>query len=266
MKTIRGKLLIIYSLIFIALTSTVISSYIAVDTQKQHLILTELIAKQKLLIERVTFTTINIAEIGMVDLEKYIERKEENHDTIDYAKGGVNFMLDAFTTLEYPLDGRIVRLKFGKDFLPIFNEAIRNSQSKWNTVQEEVDWLLNEKNLEDINQYKARFEKFRQTNIEIITDSDYLTKICQEEAQKKKAFSNWIQAISISISVLIFLILIWLIRNHFENPILQIRTVFSSMAKGNFEDRLTRKQDDEFQALFKDFNHFVDSQIGRAHV
>lgn len=261
MKTIRGKLLIIYGLIFIAMASTVVSSYIAVDTQKQHLILTELLSKQKLLIERVTFTTNNISETGTVDTTRFLEKKDENIEIINGARHGVDFMLDAFTTLEYPLDGKIVRLKFGEDFLPIFEEAIKNTNYKWTSIQKEVDWLLDENNLDDIDIYKERLDSFQDINKEIINDSDYLTQICKEEADRKKNFSNWIQGVSMSISALIFLILIWFISNHFEKPINQIRKVFKNMAKGDFEERLTRKHDDEFRALFLDFNHFVDSLL-----
>ncbi len=130
MRTIRGKLIIVYLLIFIALALTVISSYIAVDTQKQHLILTELLSKQKLLIERVTFTTINAAETGLANKDRFILKSEENSESIAAYKEGVDFMLGAFTDLEYPLDGKIVKLKFRGSFLPIFDEAIAQSKSK----------------------------------------------------------------------------------------------------------------------------------------
>ncbi len=121
MRTIRGKLIIVYLLIFIALALTVISSYIAVDTQKQHLILTELLSKQKLLIERVTFTTINAAETGLANKDRFILKSEENSESIAAYKEGVDFMLGAFTDLEYPLDGKIVKtLSLEAVFLPHF--------------------------------------------------------------------------------------------------------------------------------------------------
>jgi len=261
MRTIRGKLIIVYLLIFTALALTVISSYIAVDTQKQHLILTELLSKQKLLIERVTFTTINAAETGLANKDRFKLKSEENSKSIAAYKDGVDFMLGAFTDLEYPLDGKIVTLKFRGSFLPIFDEAIAQSKSNWKDIKTDVHWLLDSNNLEDLTLYEQRLDYFRVRNKDIIDNSDYLTKICRDEANRKKTISTWVQMISIGISVLIFAFLIWFISNHFEKPITQIRTVFKHMARGDFEQELNREQDDEFRALFQDFNRFVESLL-----
>ncbi len=63
-------------------------------------------SKQKLLIERVTFTTINAAETGLANKDRFILKSEENSESIAAYKEGVDFMLGAFTDLEYPLDGK----------------------------------------------------------------------------------------------------------------------------------------------------------------
>lgn len=261
MKSIRGKLIFVYILIFLALASTVISSYIAIDTQKQHLILTELLSKQKLLIERVTFTTINAAETGLANQERFLEKNKEHEASLSTYKEGVDFMLRAFTNLEYPLDDKIVKLRFRGAFLPIFNEAIADSKLQWQKVKSEAEWLLNPQNLSNLSLYEQHLDEFRNMNKELITDADYLTQICRAEAERKKIISTWIQFISIAVSILIFLILVWFIANHFEKPIQQIRNVFSKMAKGQFEQSLERSEDDEFKALFQDFNRFVQSLL-----
>lgn len=73
-KKISSKLMLIFTIMFVSVVSTSVTSYLAVTTQEQHLMLTELLSRQKLLIERIVFRTINVAEIGELDKQKFIEK------------------------------------------------------------------------------------------------------------------------------------------------------------------------------------------------
>lgn len=259
MKTIRSKIFSVYVLILLALAITVVSAYVAVDTQRQHLIITELLSKQKLLIERVMFSTINSAEAGLVNEVRFIEKLEENDASITGYEKDVDFMLNAFTILEYPLDGKIVKLRFEGEFLEIFSEAVDASKVNWKVAKEEVDWLLNPENLKDIDTYQNRLDSFRMLKTELIINSDYLTKICREEADRKKALSEVIQSIATGIAILIFLWLVYFMNRDFRKPLEQIGMVFKKMGKGDFNQKLERTQEDEFKELFEDFNTFIKS-------
>lgn len=259
MKTIKGKMFSIYGMVFLALFLTVLGAFVAVDTQRQHLVLTELLSKQKLLVERVTFSTINAAEIGLANPERFNDKLEENSDALKEYTGAVDFMLQAFTDKAYPIDGKIVELKFRDEFLIIFDNALNESKAEWAKAQEEVKWLLNPENLNNSAEYEARLDDFRLLNLKLIEKSDYLTKICRDEASRKRIQSNIIQGASIGAAVLIFFFMMYIMQRDFKQPLSEIQDVFHQMGKGQFRKRLHRKREDEFKELFSSFNHFADS-------
>jgi len=259
MKTIKGKMLSIYGMIFLALFLTVAGAFVAVDTQRQHLILTELLSKQKLLVERVTFTTINASEIGLANTDRFIEKLEENQEALNSYTHMVDFMLQAFADKEYPLDGKVVRLKFRDEFLIIFDDALDRSFNEWENAKEEVAWLLNPDNLDDKVAYETRLDNFENLNLKLIDNSDYLTKICRDEANRKRIQSNIIQGLSIGTAILIFIFMMYMMQRDFKQPLNEISGVFKEMGTGKFNLRLNRSRDDEFKSLFNDFNLFADS-------
>lgn len=259
MKTIKGKMLSIYGMVFLALFLTVAGAFVAVDTQRQHLILTELLSKQKLLVERVTFSTINAAEIGLANPDRFLKKLEENNDALNEYTGAVDFMLQAFTDKAYPIDGKIVELKFRDEFLIIFDNALDQSKAEWANAQNEVRWLLNPEHLSDLSAYETRLDNFRLINLKLIEKSDYLTKICREEASRKRIQSNIIQGSSIGAAILIFLWMMYIMQRDFRQPLNEIHQVFHQMGQGQFNKRLNRKREDEFKELFGSFNHFAES-------
>ncbi len=259
MKTIKGKIFSVYVLVLLALVITIVSAYVAVDTQRQHLIITELLSKQKLLIERVMYATINSAESGLVSEERFIEKLDQNNESIINYKNDVDFMLNAFTILEYPLDGKIVRLKFGGEFLEVFSDAVNQSKLHWKKAKSDVKWLLEPKNLDDKVLYNQRLNQFKNLNTELIINSDYLTQICRQEADRKKNLSEFIQTLATLSAIIIFLWLVYFLNRDFRRPLEQISNVFKKMGKGDFDQRLDRNQEDEFQEVFAEFNTFIDS-------
>lgn len=259
MKTIKGKMLSIYALVFLALASTVIGAFVAVDTQEQHLVLTELLSKQKLLVERVTFTAINAGENALSNKERYLTTLDQNMFVFEDNSGKVDFMLKAFTDKSYPLDGKIVKLKFRNEFLKIFDQALEVSQTEWSNAKADALWLLDPNNTSDLELYETKLDEFRDLNINLLESSDYLTKICREEASRKRVIATIIQFSSIGLAFLIFLFMVYMMNRDFKQPLKEINHVFNSMGKGQFHLRLHRRQEDEFKDLFNGFNRFADS-------
>ena len=259
MKTIKSKIFSVYLLIIMALVITIMSAYVAVDTQRQHLIITELLSKQKLLIERVMFSTINIGEISIVDAEHFEEKLQENRAAISKYEKDVDFMLNAFTILEYPLNGQVVKLKFDGEFLTEFSSAVDASKGNWQLAKEELKWLLAPENLQNSTLYIEKLEAFKTLKTELIINSDYLTEICREEADRKKVLSESIQTLATALSAFIFLGLVYFINRDFKRPLEQIQEVFTKMGQGDFSQKLSRKHQDEFKDVFDDFNRFVES-------
>jgi len=259
MKTIKNKMFGIYGMVFVALMMTVIGAFVAVDTQRQHLVLTELLSKQKLLVERVTFSTINASETGLANKERFQEKLEENQAALHEYTGAVDFMLNAFTIKEYPLDGKVVELKFRDEFLIIFDNALDESKTQWLEAKADVEWLLNPEHLSDEVVYEAKLDEFRALNLQLIANSDHLTKICREEATRKRIIANVIQGTSIAGAFIIFAYMVFMMNRDFKQPLEEIQGVFTRMGTGRFDLRLKREREDEFQTLFTSFNHFADS-------
>ncbi|MDH8677181.1 HD domain-containing phosphohydrolase [Fusibacter bizertensis] len=259
MKTIRGKLLLIFMLVFVALFVTTASAYVAVETQKQHLILTELLSKQKLLVERVTFTAINMGEIAIYDKDRFQKLKSDNEAQLKEYEGAVDFMLNAFSIKEYPIDGKIVKLKFSQDFSKILDDALAVSFSKWSDAKAQINWLLDVSNLSDIALYTEKLDTFKVTNVTLIESADYITQICRSEANAKKQLSEILQIISLFAAGFIFIALIFIIRKSIHAPIIKIQSALFAIGNGDYSERLNRTQEDEFKALYEDFNRAMDS-------
>ena len=86
-KKISSKLLSIFALMLIALILNIVTSFIALDTQEQHMVLTDMLGEQNLMTERVVFKTLNIAEIAIIDeLDYKIRIRTEKKNIEDYEK------------------------------------------------------------------------------------------------------------------------------------------------------------------------------------
>lgn len=85
-KKLSFKLILVFMVMVVALTVTIIASYVAIDTQKQHIAITEIISEERILAEKFSSETINLAQSRMShmyftdinDLSKSILLTEEN--------------------------------------------------------------------------------------------------------------------------------------------------------------------------------------------
>jgi HD-GYP domain-containing protein (c-di-GMP phosphodiesterase class II) len=259
MKSIRFKLMSIFVLVFTAMFVVVVSSYIAIDTQKQHLVLTELLSKQKLLVERATYTTINSGEVALYNTSRFMETKDDNLKSIKTYVSSVDFMFNAFESRIYPLDGTNVKLKFNEAFSQVFDQGLVRSVASWEKAKADIDWLFDSNNLKDIVTYEERLDAFKVNNAELIAASDNITHICRIEANRKKDLSESLQYYSVGLTLIIFLLLVWIIKRDIQDPIMSISNVFKKMGNGDFNVKLHRKNEDEFKSLYEDFNRFIES-------
>ncbi|WP_432666599.1 HD domain-containing phosphohydrolase [Wukongibacter baidiensis] len=260
MKKLSSKIIIIFLLVFIALASTVLTSYIAIDTQKQHMILTELLSKQKLLIERVINISGNTAEFALIEPTSLEEKSSENIETVNKYIDTVEFMLHAFETKQYPIDkDEVVELKFRKDFEKIFLDAIKESQGQWKDVKDSVSYLMNKENITNYEEYRNKYNDFKELNKEVLRSADYITEICKNEADQKKDLSERMQLMSIVFASLIFILLVYIIWKDLYGPFTEIKEAFIKMSRGDFGKRFYRKKDDEFKELYNKFNYFIDN-------
>lgn len=259
MKKISSKIMTVFLLMIIAMGSTITTSYVAINTQKQHLVLTELLSKQKLLIERVTFTTLNIAEIGLALGEIPDYKKDDVADGRNYVKD-VDFMLNAFDILSYPIsETDTIELEFRDEFKVIFDAAIDEALIDWQKVKELSSYLGNSDNLKDKDAYYEVYLEYKDLNIEVIGNADYITQICREEADAKKKLSEQMQLFAFTLSVVVFFYIVFYIFKNIYTPITEVRSAFLKMSKGDISVRLDRKNDDEFRELYDNFNLFIDN-------
>ena len=256
-KKLSTKLIIIFILIFIALAATAITSNIAINTQRQHLIFTELVSEVTLLSERITAATKNTSD--MADIDQELFRKRADIEKVKNNIARVEEILANFRAGEVERNGEIIDLNFRGEFLEILNAALNDIDDSWENIKEKALYLNNPDNLDNLAEYRNIRANFNFLSDEIMNKFDYLVEICVEEAEMRMSISNNIQLLSLITSIIIFLLFIFLIIRSFYRPILEIKKVFKKMGQGEIKQKFVREQDDEFGELYKEFNHFIDN-------
>lgn len=259
-KTMTSKVVIVMVLFILALVVVITSAFIAIDTQDQHIMLTELLTKQELFVERVTFKTIAIASIAMVDEEEFEKRVLNNKSEILDEIKEVDLMLSYFEKRIFiSPTGKIRPLKFRKSFLLLLDSAVSETKLEWMTARAKVEYLLDSKNIEDYYEYKSVLEEFQSSNKALMKNASYITKLCRDEAERRKNNSYKIEMGSVIISIFIFIYWRIYFGKNFYKPIKEIRRVFQKMGKGQIDHYLERQEEDEFKELYNDFNYFIEN-------
>lgn len=253
------KIVFIFFLILVALAFNVISSYYAVDTQEQHLLLTELLSKQKLLIEQVVYETSNLSNLAMANEEIYLEKLSQNRGIIEQKMMEVDTLFTAAIDREYILDQDPIQLKFRDEFAVLFDRVLYEAVKEWEKSKNNIAFLLDQQHLEEKETFKKVYTTFQENNRALVMDSDLIVKICRDESKAKKRLSQNIQIASIVFSSFIFIVLVYLLLTNFYNPIQEIKKIFNQMSKGKFNEKFSREKDDEFKELYDNFNHFINN-------
>jgi len=260
LRKLSTRLYIVFLLMFVTLASVVVTSYIAVDTQSQHLVLTEMLGSQEILTERVTFTLSNIGELGLVQPETFDENVNTNLESIKGYYDTVQRMLNGFDTYAFEYtEGNIVELKFRKDFRESFDVAVDRNLELWTDVGYYIEFLTDKNNLNNPGEYKVKLDAFKALNVDVLENAEYVAKICRDEAERKMQLSKAFQYGSIAFAMLVLVVLIYLITDNFYNPIVEIRGIFKRMSKGDITKRFNRERNDEFKELYDNFNFFLNN-------
>jgi HD-GYP domain-containing protein (c-di-GMP phosphodiesterase class II) len=265
MKTIRGKLLLVYGLFLIILIVSIYSSYVAIDAQHQHLVLNDIFLNQKLLIERISQNTVNVGNTAVVNLMYFDIQREENIDKIEDSIVELEIINNSIRNLQYEKDGEIIPLKFKGDFLVIFMEALEDFGENWDQSLETAKWLLNKENIESLN-YENVLMKYKEYNESLFKHQDELIRLCREEAERNNRYAKTVEIISFIVSGLTFLFLIKTMEVSFKKPLYKIVDVFKKMGSGKMNVRLDRKENDEFKLVFNEFNRFSDNLAEVKHI
>lgn len=260
LKKLSTKLYIVYILMFVTLASVVITSYVAVDTQRQHLILTDMLGAQSLLSERVGYQLTIVGQIGMTMNDTANQSVMQQRESITENYNAVQEMLEGFVRRRFEYtEGKVVELHFQEDFERVFDQALQQSISSWSQVRYYINYLTDPENLADHESYTRNMEAFQVVNDEVLENIRYVSQICREEADRRMEISKLFQYGSIALSIVVLGVLIYLITDNFYNPIMEIRRMFKRMSKGDISPRFMRDRDDEFKELYDNFNFFLNN-------
>ncbi len=260
LRKLSTKLYIVFLLMFVTLASVVVTSYIAVDTQRQHLVLTDMLGSQELLTERVTFTLSSIGETGLNNPDSFSDNLDGRLEGIERYYDSVEEMLVGFDIYEFRYtDDNIVKLEFREAFRKEFDYAIDKNLELWKDVRYYIDFLTNSENLANKTAYEDKLEAFKSLNKRVIENAEFVAKICRDEADRKMQLSKSFQYGSIAFALFVLIVLIYLITDNFYNPIIEIRGIFKRMSKGDITERFKRERDDEFKELYDNFNFFLNN-------
>lgn len=260
LRKLSTRLYLVFFLMFITLASVVVTSYIAVDTQSQHLVLTDMLGAQEILTERVTFTLSNIGELGLVQKSSFNDNVDTNIEDIHTYYETVQRMLEGFDTYSFEYtEGNVVELKFREDFRKDFDVAVDRNLELWEQVGGYIDYLTNRESIENTAEYETKLHEFRALNVDVLENAGFVAKICRDEAERQLQVSKAFQYGSIAFATAVLFVLIYLITDNFYNPIIEIRGIFKRMSKGDITKRFNRKKNDEFKELYDNFNFFLNN-------
>lgn len=244
---------------FLVLVITSVSSYYAVDTQEQHLLLTELLSAQKLYIERVVNQTVNVAQLGTIDQAKFQNQLTQNRKQLEGNIAEVDRLFSNARNRVYTLRDENIELKFRDEFARLFDDALAEAYASWQETKEQVAFLTTPENINQGAEYERVLAEFRENREELIVESDRIIELCRLEAEKKQVLSRNIQLGSILLSLMIFVYIIFLLRRDFYDPLVEIKDVFTQMSEGKLEQSFEREHEDEFKDLYQNFNQFIDN-------
>lgn len=260
LRRLSTKLYLVFFIMLMTLASVVITSYIAIETQRQHLILTDVLGEQEILTERVTFTLTSLGEMGLNNTEGYMDNVEERRDLVDTYYKRVESILVGFKNYEFEYTpGNVIELEFADDFKIEFDKAVDRNLSIWSEIESYKTYLSSPDNLKDKALYKIKLDELKDLNDRVLDNAGFVARICRDEAERKMALSKRFQYGSVVFSAGALVLLIYLITHNFYNPIIEIRAIFKKMSKGDLTRRFERQRDDEFKDLYDNFNFFLNN-------
>lgn len=256
MKSIKGKLILTYILIASLLIGTAFYSYATIQVSNQHVLLADLLSKEREYVEKVILLTNELSYVKASDKSLFEERLSHTGPIIETSIDKVNEILASFINKEVELDGELIQLKYSKNFEKEFLSAVGDVKENWQHAYDSIKMILYDPFEEN---YMAEMLVFDGMEPILVSDVSYINDLCQNETDKQKDFAKFFQ---MSLLVAMIIILLWLIifiKKDIEGPLVKIKTVFQKMGQGNFDVKLEHQSNDEFQSLFESFNQFVEN-------
>ncbi len=162
LRRLSTKLYLVFILMFVTLTAVVVTSYIAIETQGQHLILTDVLGEQEIMAERVTFTLTSIGEMGLNNPQSYNENIESQKDVINTYYRRVQDILTGFKNYEFEYTkGNIIELEFAESFRMEFDAVVQANLEIWDEVGYYIEHLTNPNHLEEQGEYAQKLSELK---------------------------------------------------------------------------------------------------------
>lgn len=234
----------------IALSLTIGFSYVAIDTQKQHIAITEVVAAERTNVERFSLMTINVAENRIYNPEpsNFVEEKEAIQASID----ALDHIFYELNNRQYTLiDGSVIELNLSGDFETLMYDKVEEIEEVFDRAKILSGRLIDSDYPSTSPEYSHDLKDFRQLNPLLLNLSDELVILCLEEATLRSDFSFAMQSISVAVAILALGLLIFYLTKDFYKPIMKMKEVLKSLSEGSFSKRMHRKREDEFASLLK---------------
>lgn len=146
--------------------------------------------------------------------------------------------------------------------IPGIKEQIITNQllqvfDEWRTFSKRVDKLFEEK---DPVKMKAFAEQIQQEGYVLLDKVDTITKLIEQNSERKVTAIKNIQISIMLVNFLIFLFAIWASINHIINPITEVIELMKKVADGNIQvKKLKVQRKDEVGSLAHSFNIMVSN-------
>ncbi len=259
LKRISSKIFAVFLLLLIGLGSTIISGFIATDTQEQHIILSNLLHNMRYHVSKVVSKTLGYSDLKFANPTIYRIRTKESEKEIQHSITEIDKILNVLLVKRYFYENDMVTLKFSEDIVHDFNFNLKKAIEEWDNLKKLALYLIDSKAESMPEQYTSRLKSFRKLNKSLFTSSSEVVRLCENDAHKRKNTSNTIQLVSIILALSVFLFLIYHITVNFYTPLKEIKRVFRSMSRGRIKQSFKRTKDDEFTELYSNFNNFIDN-------
>ena len=256
-KKIFFNVITIFLVMAIALSLTIGFSYVAIDTQKQHIAITEIVAAERTNVERFSLMTINIAENRIYNPEPsdFIEEKEAIQASID----ALEHIFYELNNRQYTLiDGSVIDLNLSGSFETLMYGKVEEIEKVFDQAKLLSGRLIDSQYPSTSPEYSHDLINFRNLNPVLLNLSDELVILCLEEATQRSDFSLAMQSISVVVAIFALGLLVFYLTKDFYKPIMKMKVLLKSLSQGSFSRRIHRKRDDEFASLFNDLNMFLD--------
>lgn|GEM_PF-532214 len=254
-KKIVTKVVIIFLIMAVALGMTIGFSYVAVDTQKQHIAITEVVGAERMHMERFSLLTVNVSEAYLY--KGTVPETSPAYEQIQMSIEALDHIFEELYRRQYTLiDGSVVDLKVEGDFEALMYGKLDQILETFDEARDLSENLLNRPVEPGV--YEEKLEAFKALNPLLLTLSDELVVICLEEATNRSTYSFIMQTISVVLALMALLLIIWYLVKDFYKPIMKMKTLFKDLSRGSLSKRLKRKQEDEFASLFEDLNDFLN--------